>query len=77
MMESQLKSVKTKQGQYAEVMIYGSSGYAIGRLLLNPYSQLLYSTKAKDYALVQSLREQGLTLQQALEHILANKESQR
>ncbi len=34
MMESQLKSVKTKQGQYAEVMIYGSSGYAIGRLLL-------------------------------------------
>lgn len=77
MMESQLKSVKTKQGQYAEVMIYGSSGYAIGRLLLDPYSQLLYSTKAKDYALVQSLREQGLTLQQALEHILANKESQR
>ncbi len=70
LMETQLKSVKTKQGQYAEVMIYGSSGYAIGRLLLDPYSQLLYSTKAKDYAMVQSLREKGFTLQQALEHIL-------
>lgn len=70
LMESQLKSVKTKQGQYAEVMIYGSSGYAIGRLLLDPYSQLLYSTKAKDYAMVQSLREKGFTIQQALEHIL-------
>lgn len=77
MMESQLKSVKTKQGQYAEVMIYGSSGYAIGRLLLDPYSQLLYSTKAKDYAMVQSLRDQGFTLEQALEHILGNREAQK
>lgn len=70
LMEAQLKSVKTKQGQYAEVMIYGSQGYAIGRLLLDPYSGLLYSTKAKDYAAVQALRESGLSLQEALEQIL-------
>ncbi len=73
LMESQLKSVKTKQGQYAEVMIYSSYGYAIGRLLLDPYSQLLYSTKAKDYAAVEHLRKQGLGLQQALETILKEK----
>ncbi len=73
LMESQLKSVKTKQGQYAEVMIYGSSGYAIGRLLLDPYSELLYSTHAQDYAQVKHLTEQGLDLSEALEQVLAQK----
>jgi conjugal transfer ATP-binding protein TraC len=70
LMESQLKSVKTKQGQYAEVMIYGNHGYAIGRLLLDPYSQLLYSTKAEDYSRVQSLKEQGFSLSEALDSLL-------
>lgn len=74
MMESQLKSVKTKQGEYAEVMIYGSSGFAIARLLLDPYSHLLYSSKAQDYTKVQTLRAQGLGLGEALDVLL--KESQ-
>ncbi len=74
-MESQLKSVKTKQGQYAEVMIYSSNGYAIGRLLLDPYSQLLYSTKANDYAAIQHLRNQGLSLHESLERLLEQKEA--
>lgn len=73
-MEAQLKSVKTRQGQYAEVMIYSSYGYAIGRLLLDPYSQLLYSTKANDYAAVERLRAQGHSLHQALEKLLTEKE---
>ena len=74
-MESLLKSVKTKHGQYAEVMIYSSNGYAIGRLLLDAYSQLLYSTKAQDYAAIQSLRAQGFSLSQALEKLLQEKEA--
>ena len=69
-MESQLKSVRTKHGKYSEVMIYGSQGYAIGRLLLDPYSLLLYSSKAQDYAAIQTLRAQGLTLAEALERLL-------
>lgn len=69
-MESQLKSVRTKHGKYSEVMIYGSQGYAIGRLLLDPYSLLLYSSKAQDYSAIQTLRAQGLTLAEALERLL-------
>lgn len=69
-MERHLKSVKTRQGAYAEVMIYGSMGYAIGRLLLDPYSGLLYSTKAEDYAAVEALKAQGMTVAEALEAVL-------
>ena len=70
LMEAQLKSVKTKHGEYSEVMIYGSQGYSIGRLLLDPYSQLLYSSKAEDYSAIQALRKQGLSLPDALETLL-------
>jgi conjugal transfer ATP-binding protein TraC len=65
--ESLLKSVKTRHGQYAEAMISGSTGYAIGRLLLDPFSSLLYSTKAEDYSAIQSLKAQGFSIQEAIQ----------
>ena len=73
-MEAQLKSVKTKQGEYAEVMIYGSNGFAVGRLLLDPYSTLLYSTQPRDYAAVKQCMAQGLSVSRALEQCLKQKE---
>lgn len=76
LMEAQLGSVKTKHGSYAEVMIYSSNGYAIGRLLLDPYSQLLYSTKAEDYSAVQALRAQGLNISESIDRLL-NKDDRR
>ncbi len=74
LMEAQLNSVKTKHGSYAEVMIYSSNGYAVGRLILDPYSGLLYSTKAEEYAAVQTLRAQGLSVSEAIEQLLKNQE---
>ena len=76
-MSAQLKSVKTKQGHYAEVMIYGPHGYAVGRLLLDPYSNLLYSTKAQDYAQVKALTEQGLSLGEAIASLLTQQKESR
>lgn len=64
--EALLKSVKTRQGQYAEVMISGVSGYAVGRLILDPFSNLLYSTKAEDYAALKALKEQGIGMEDAI-----------
>ncbi len=75
-MEQKLISVKARHGRYAEVMIIGSHGYAIGRLILDPYSLLLYSTKAEDYTAVQSLLVKGLPLEQALDTVLENRKKQ-
>lgn len=72
-MESLMKSVHTKQGQYSEVMIAGPSGYAIGRLLLDPFSNILYSTKAEDYVAVKRLEEQGLRLVEAIQQVAQEK----
>jgi conjugal transfer ATP-binding protein TraC len=68
-MEEMLSSIKTKQGQYAEVMVYGPHGYAIGRLLLDPYSLILYSTKPEEFAAVQQLVDNGAELADAIETV--------
>ena len=68
--EEQLKSLKTKQGQYAEVMIIGPLGYAIGRLILDIFSNLLYSTKAEDYAAIEQLTKIGIKMGDAIDRLI-------
>lgn len=71
--EKVITSVRTEQGKYAEVLINGADGYAVGKLLLDPFSGLLFSTKAEDYAAVQELRRQGYDVTEAIECIIAKR----
>lgn len=68
-MEKDLRSVHTKAGHYAEVMIYGPHGYAINRLVLDQFSQTLYSTTPKVYNAVQQLVNQGVPMARAIEQV--------
>ena len=68
-MESLLTSVRTKQGEYAEVMITGPHGYSIGRLILDPFSKVLYSTKADEFSAVKRLMQQGVDIGDAIERV--------
>lgn len=69
-MSRALKSVDTKQGQYSELMVYGPSGWTIGRLVVDPFSEKLYSTKADEYEAIERMLAQGLTLEQAIEELV-------
>jgi conjugal transfer ATP-binding protein TraC len=42
---------------------------------LDPFSELLYSTKADEFQAVQELKDRGLSIEEALEWLLANRES--
>lgn len=66
-MERTLRSLRTEQGKYAEIMIKGPKGFAVGRLLLDSFSKILYSTKADEFAAVQSLVAQGHSLKEAIQ----------
>ena len=68
--EQLMTSVKTIHGKYAEVLINGAEGYAVGKLLLDPFSNLLFSTKAEDYAAIKELQKSGMTVAEAVEHLL-------
>ena len=68
-MEAALKSLKMVEHQYSEMMIYGSNGWSVGRLIVDPYSIALYSSKGEDFALVQSLLANGFSLEEAVERV--------
>lgn len=69
-MEKGLKSLKMVDHQYSEMMIYGSSiGWTIGRLILDPYSIALYSSKGEDFGKIKALQAQGYSLEDALESV--------
>ncbi len=69
-----LESVHTRQGQYSEIMICDAeSNYSITRLILDSFSQLLYTTKADEFSAIQQLRRQGYSLTAAIEILLEGK----
>lgn len=68
-MERTLRSLHTEQGQYAEIMIKGPQGFAVGRLLLDDFSKILYSTKAEEFSAVQRLVAEGWSLKDAIQEI--------
>ena len=61
-----LKSLKTSEGEYSELMIQGPQGRCVGRLVLDRYSVTLYSTKPQVYAAVQNYRAAGMPLHEAV-----------
>lgn len=68
-----LMSLRMVDHQFSEALIYGPRGYAVGRLILDPYSIALYSSKASDWARINDLRNQGYSLEDALEKIADEK----
>ena len=69
-----ITSLRMVSGQYSEAIIYGPKGYAIGRLILDPYSISLYSSKASDWSRINDLSADGYSLADALEVIAEEKD---
>ncbi len=69
-----LESVTTKHGEFSEVLICDADGnYSIARLVLDPFSQMLYTTKADEFSKIKDLRDRGLSITQAIEQLLSAK----
>ncbi|TXF11204.1 type IV secretion system protein TraC [Pelomicrobium methylotrophicum] len=75
-MKRQLSSVATEHGHYSEIFVHGPMGSGVGRLILDPFSMLLYSTRAEDFQAIKSLKDQGMSVIEAIETILQQRGSQ-
>lgn len=69
-MKRQLSSVSTEHGHYSEIFVHGPMGSGVGRLILDPFSMLLYSTRAEDYQAIKTLTDQGIPVTEAIETII-------
>lgn len=65
-----LSTVKTVNGQYSEIFLDTPFGKGVGRLIVSPYAVLMYSSKAEDKTAIRSYRDQGMTLDQAINRVL-------
>ena len=66
-------SLQTVQGKYSEMLIRGPHGFAVGRLLLDPFSRILYSTQADEFATVKDYVSKGKTMAEAIEIVARQK----
>ena len=74
-MKRQLSSISTDHGNYSEIFVHSPMGSGIGRLLLDPFSMMLFSTRAEDFESIKRMREQhGMTTVQAIEMLLGEKQ---
>ena len=69
-MKRMLQSLRTEHGAYSEIFISSPMGSGIGRLIVDPYSLLLYSSKAEDVSAIDAKRAEGLSMSAAIEAVL-------
>jgi conjugal transfer ATP-binding protein TraC len=70
-----LKTVHTLPGAYSEIFFLTEMGSGIGRLIVDPFKRLLFSTKPEDVQALKQLRRQGLSLGDAIQQLQSNRKA--
>ncbi|SPY66585.1 conjugal transfer ATP-binding protein TraC [Providencia stuartii] len=68
-----LKTVRSSSGVYSEVFVISKAGQGISRLIVDPFSLLLYSTHPDDVSEIRRKKDGGLTTEQAIYEILRDR----
>ena len=68
-MERALKSLTTADGRYAEIVLHGPDGWRVARLVLDPWSVALFSSRGPAFAAVERLKAEGLTTVEAIDRL--------
>ena len=69
-MEQALKSLTTADGRFAELVLHGPDGWRVARLVLDPWSVALYSSRGPAFAEVERLKAEGLSTVEAIDRVI-------
>ena len=69
-MERALKSLATADGRYAEMVLHGPDGWRVLRLVLDPWSVALFSSRGPAFSAVEKLKAEGLSTVEAIDRIV-------
>ncbi|HPL79449.1 MAG TPA: type IV secretion system protein TraC, partial [Burkholderiaceae bacterium] len=72
-MKRLLQSLRTEHGAFSEVFIHSPAGNGIGRLIVDPYSLLLFSSRAEDFGAINAKRATGMDVSQAIDAVLRDR----
>lgn len=65
-----IMTVNTDPGNYSEVCMLTPMGYGVGRLIVDRFTQLLYTTDADEKAHIKRHLDKGLKLTEAIENVI-------
>ncbi|KKN33852.1 hypothetical protein LCGC14_0799590 [marine sediment metagenome] len=65
-----LKTVHTAPPHYSEVFLKTERGLGVGRLVVNDFQKLLYSTNADEVTAINELKKQGHTVEESINILL-------
>ena len=68
-----IESVSLSPGKYAEILFHATDIAVVGRLVLDPYAQCLFSTDAADFRYLSEAKERGLSQDEAVEQLAIQK----
>lgn len=68
-----IKSISLNPGKYSEVLLSATGVNVVGRLVLDEYSNVLYSTDSHDFNYLRRAQEQGINLDNAIENLVEKK----
>ncbi len=69
-MEQALKSLTTADGRFAELVLHGPDGWRVARLVLDPWSVALFSSRGPAFAEVERLKAEGLSTVEAIDRVV-------
>ena len=64
-----LSSMKTVKGKYSDMAVITGGGMSVCRLIVDPFSEKLYSTKGDEFEFIQNEVKNGRTLEQAVDQL--------
>ena len=67
----QLKSLQSIPGRFAELAIKGPQGWSFGRLVLDPFSLTVYSSRGSTVERLRALKSRGHSTSEAIRAIVA------
>lgn len=68
-----LKTVRSSSGVYSEVFVISKAGQGISRLIVDPFSMLLYSTHPDDVSDIRRKKDAGMSTEQAINEIIRDR----
>ena len=68
-----LKTVRTESGHYSEIFVLSDRGAGIGRLIVDPFRVLLYSTNPKDVYEIDEKKKLGMPVEDAIMAVLKDR----
>ena len=72
-MERALKSLRTADGRFAELVLHGPDGWRVARLVLDAWSVALFSSRGPAFMAVEKLKAQGLSTEDAITRVIGER----